>query len=266
MTREEVPLCKSCGGKTLFFDLLVRDPLSSKRYTILKCKKCGLGHTFPIDSELNGIYPNGYYGNRHGFTETYCVKRRIGRVLFIEPEKKDKKHLLDIGCGNGAFIQNIRKRLGWSVAGTEINSIMSNENDVNIGRCIEEVKNVGPFDYVTMWHTLEHMKVLNQILMEIANVLRKDGKIIIALPNNNSLQASFFKNKWLHLDVPRHRFHFDDMSLEKLLNKNGFEILYKWYQELEYDLLGWIQSALNTVFLDQNLFFRLLQGQQDEQI
>lgn len=252
--KEEILLCNSCGEKTLFSDLSVKDPLSSKLYTILKCSKCGLGHTFPIKADFNSIYPNSYYGNRHGFTESYCIKRRIRRLLFINREENEKR-LLDVGCGNGALIRNIRKRLGWLVAGTEINSMASKLDELYIGRCIEDVTNVAPFDYVTMWHTLEHMSGLNNILMEINKVMRKDGKLIIAVPNNNSLQARYFKNKWFHLDVPRHRFHFDDMSLGKLLNKNGFEIIYKWYQEIEYDLLGWIQSALNTMFSDQNVFF-----------
>jgi hypothetical protein len=69
-----------------------------------------------------------------------------------------------------------------------------------------------------------------------------------------------FGRHWLHLDVPRHLHHFSPESLGRMLQGAGFAPAQDWRLELEYDLAGWTQSALNALGLEPNLFFRHLQG------
>jgi hypothetical protein len=80
------------------------------------------------------------------------------------------------------------------------------------------------------------------------------------VPDAEGLQARVFGSSWFHLDVPRHLYHFGDRSLTQLLNDAGLTIVRRWHQELEYDLFGWAQSALNKLLPVPNVFFNNLTG------
>jgi len=97
-------------------------------------------------------------------------------------------------------------------------------------------------------------------LQESRNLLTPNGVLLVAVPDAGGLQARVFGSKWLHLDVPRHLYHFTRRSLENLLRVEGFAPVHEWHQEFEYDLLGWVQSALNFGTSPPNLFFDLLTG------
>lgn len=97
-------------------------------------------------------------------------------------------------------------------------------------------------------------------LREAHCLLSPSGVLIVAVPDAGGLQASLFGANWLHLDVPRHLCHFTRDSLTGLLRSEKFIPIREWHQELEYDLLGWSQSALNWGPAPPNLFFDLLRG------
>lgn len=174
-------------------------------------------------------------------------------------EELDGRRLLDVGCGDGSFLLALRDS-GWDVAGTEMNPEPPSMKGLVVKAHIEEFFNCEPFDCITMWHTLEHMQDIGTTLTLIYKLLKPGGKLIVAVPNNGSLQAAVFKRNWLHLDVPRHLYHFNVMSLQNLLESNRFFIQRQGYQELEYDLLGWTQSTLNSIFTTPNIFFDSLRG------
>jgi len=113
-----------------------------------------------------------------------------------------------------------------------------------------------------MWHTLEHMRDIKPTLTRIGGLLKPDGRLFIAVPNNGGFQAKIFRHGWLHIDPPRHLYHFDASSLGYCLQSAGYAIERQWHQEFEYDLLGWSQSALNCIMPDPNIFFDTLTGKQ----
>ena len=84
------------------------------------------------------------------------------------------------------------------------------------------------------------------------------GVLIVAVPDAGGLQARVFGRCWFHLDVPRHLFHFDMPSIRLLLDTTGFQVVDAWHHELEYDLFGWIQSALNGILKTPNVLFDFL--------
>ncbi|MGO9148022.1 MAG: class I SAM-dependent methyltransferase [Desulfomonilia bacterium] len=254
------PACVFCGNELVTHYSKVRDTITNEKFTIYKCVECGIGHTIPQPKNLIQYYDKTYYGNRHGFTEDYCIKRRK-KIVFSAMKDLDGKRLLDIGCGDGSFLLALKKS-GWDVVGTEINPNLELMKGLIVKGHIDEFSNCIPFDCITMWHTLEHMQDISSTLTQIYNLLKPSGKIIIAVPNNGSFQSIIFKRKWLHLDVPRHLYHFDVEALQNCLKTNRFVIKHQGYQELEYDLLGWTQSALNSIFTTPNIFFDYLRGKQ----
>lgn len=252
--------CNVCGDKLITRFPKILDPITNKKFAIHKCAGCGLGHTVPQPENLSRYYGSIYYGNRHGFTSGYCTRRRLRFVASAINEETGKR-LLDIGCGDGSFLLAARDA-GWEVMGTEINPDLARAAGLNVREEIEQLSDCTPFDFITMWHSLEHMRDIKSTLSQLSKLLKPNGKLLIAVPDNGGLQSKVFKHRWLHLDVPRHLYHFDYDSLSFCLRRNGFTIQHQWHQELEYDLIGWSQSTLNYFFPIPNVFFNYLTGKQ----
>lgn len=250
--------CTACGGKLEPCLAGVRDPLTNELFAISKCTECGLGHTLPQPQDLERYYGERYYGNRHGLTLRHCVRRRLGFVAAAMPTEKAGK-LLDIGCGDGTFLLSA-KAAGWEVMGTELNPQPARSRGLDVKGAVEQIEVSERFDCITMWHTLEHMRDIPAMLSQLVRLLKPQGRLIIAVPDFGGLQARLFKGRWLHADVPRHLYHFDAGSLQYCLGASGLSVRRRWHQELEYDLLGWSQSALNFILPEPNVFFDVLTG------
>jgi hypothetical protein len=98
------------------------------------------------------------------------------------------------------------------------------------------------------------------VLAQAGRMLAPGGLLVVAAPDAGGLQARLFGRHWLHLDVPRHLYHFDRPALAKMLEEAGFALVATHHQEFEYDLLGWAQSALNALTPLPNVFFAILAG------
>jgi SAM-dependent methyltransferase len=167
------------------------------------------------------------------------------------------RRLLDIGCGEGTFLQAARES-GWEVSGTELNSAPARQKGFEVLNSVEECAERGPFDCVTLWHSLEHMPDPAAAIASIRRLLTDDGLILIAVPDFEGLQSKTFGANWLHLDVPRHLYHFTATSIDGMLHRSDFVPVAHWHQEFEYDLMGWWQSALNGVLSTPNVLFDFL--------
>jgi SAM-dependent methyltransferase len=236
------------------------DPQTKEKFAVLSCAACGLGETHPLPESLDKYYAE-YYGGRHGWTNNFCAWRR---VRWLETNYVSKGRLLDVGCGDGTFLKTARRK-GWDVCGTELDAIRFDDSEFEIFGSLREVQakyGAKSFDAVTMWHTLEHFKNPREALENVSELLADEGVLLIAVPDACGWQARVFGRHWLHLDVPRHLFHFGFDSLETLLVQCGFSVKSSWHQEFEYDLLGWSQSGLNKLFNEPNVFFKTLSGHQ----
>lgn len=237
----------------------VIDPESGEVFSILVCDACGLGQTEPQPIDLAPYYRE-YYGNRHGRTALFRATRRLALVEASFKDTPGPKQILDIGCGSGEFLTEAKKK-GWSTVGTEMSEEVP--PGLTVYSELSEVKadfGLKSFDAVTLWHSLEHFRNPKQILLEVGELLKDDGRLLVAVPDRSGLQARIFGKHWFHLDVPRHLFHFGRDSLKGMLEENGFKVIRAWHQEFEYDLLGWSQSLMNKFFRTPNVFFKILTG------
>lgn len=252
--------CNTCGNNLRPYLHKVCDPLTGDEFAVSVCTHCGLGHTMPQPETLDKYYAARYYGNRHGFTTAYCMKRRMGFVTSALPKIDAGAKLLDIGCGDGSFLL-VARREGWNVMGTELNPLPARSAGLEVKDSVELIEGRNQFDCITMWHTLEHMRDIPSVLRNAHTLLKPEGCLVIAVPDFGGLQARIFGPRWLHVDVPRHLYHFDIRSLKSCLEEAGFIIHNRWHQEFEFDLLGWSQSALNYLMPSHpNLFFDTLTG------
>src|SRR5205823_10757107 len=78
------------------------------------------------------------------------------------------------------------------------------------------------FDVITMWHSLEHVHHPMKILREAHRLLVPGGRLLVAVPNIDSLPFRWFGSAWYGLDLPRHLTHFAPWTLHLMLERAGF--------------------------------------------
>lgn len=249
-------ICNICGKVLRESISEAVDPFTCESFSIFTCTCCEAGHTLPCPENVAQYYGASYYGRRHGFTADFRAKQRARIICTLFP-KREKLRLLDIGCGDGTFMEKAKQN-GWVVSGTEINPDQVIYNKENVCVALEDVYDNAPYDCITLWHSIEHLNDPLETMDHVRNLLHKDGVLLIAVPNSGSVQAKLFGCHWFHFDVPRHLYHFNLKSLKTLLNKTGFVIKNKRYGEVEYDILGWSQSIMNSFLPHPNLFFKIL--------
>tara|TARA_R100001369_G_scaffold29172_1_gene52454 strand:- start:144043 stop:144906 length:864 start_codon:yes stop_codon:yes gene_type:complete len=148
------------------------------------------------------------------------LKKKLNWIQSYFPEKGK---LLDIGAGTGEFLLQAKKQ-GWKVKGIEPDKkarILAKQKGIKL------VSNSGNFkaekvDVITMWHVFEHVYDLKNQIIELEQLLKKNGLLIIAVPNYKSYDASYYKEFWAAFDVPRHLWHFSHRSFKQLLAGTTF--------------------------------------------
>jgi 2-polyprenyl-3-methyl-5-hydroxy-6-metoxy-1,4-benzoquinol methylase len=254
------PVCGAVSWRPLY--LGVKDYLTDESFDVLICNDChqGLTHPIPKADEVSRYYPSRYRGNRHGFTDRFRTLRRSADLARHFP-RGFRGRLLDIGCGAGSFALH-QQTLGWKVTATEVDAALVDQlrgRGLDVHLASDSVGAIaGPFDAITCWHVLEHVEDVHKLLEWVHSLLKPDGVFQVGVPNFSSLQAGVFGKQWLHLDVPRHFYHFRADGLQRLLEQNGLETHTETTFVLEYDWFGAIQSTLNLLCTKPNLLFERL--------
>jgi 2-polyprenyl-3-methyl-5-hydroxy-6-metoxy-1,4-benzoquinol methylase len=227
--------CNLCGG-------LKTETIEESRfsYKTVKCIACGLVFVTPQPSRkfLTEAYTEDYFRPWLQDQRKQRSKMWQSRLNTLRRLSKTRGHLLDVGCGDGLFLELARND-GWLVTGTEISSFaMTYGRDqvgLNImqGDILEIEFPAKEFDAVTMWHVLEHTTRPFETLSKLRRLLKDDGVLIIAVPNlENKLSQWLYwliKGKRLHLfdpgDRELHLFHFNSKTIRLALEKAGFRVV-----------------------------------------
>ena len=129
--------------------------------------------------------------------------------------------LLDIGCGNGAFLGAFSNAMpGWTLAGTELSD--TNRATVEAIRGVEAlytcplVDTPGCFGMISLVHVLEHIADPSEFLRIVATKLEPGGTLFVEVPDA-------FDNPF-DLIIADHATHFSAASLTTLLEGAGFSI------------------------------------------
>lgn len=176
-------------------------------------------------------YISHHHQNRNLFEKIYGWVRRMSikrKINLINAFGLQGKTILDYGCGTGDFLQACSED-GWQILGIEPNSEarqMANvktDNKIYDGSLLEELQN-NSIDVITLWHVLEHIPDYNSIIDKLGQVLAREGRIVVAVPNFNSYDAQFYRQYWAGFDVPRHLWHFSQNSISRIFRNHGFDI------------------------------------------
>jgi 2-polyprenyl-3-methyl-5-hydroxy-6-metoxy-1,4-benzoquinol methylase len=153
------------------------------------------------------------------------------KVKLINSFNTKEKNLLDIGCGTGEFLVSAKKN-NWLVSGVEPNEnarIRSEEKiGVKVFSNLDELVLSGKknyFDVISLWHVLEHVSDYNQYINQLKKLLKKDGVLIIAVPNYKSYDAKYYQEFWAAWDVPRHLWHFSQKAINQIFDAKKMNVI-----------------------------------------
>lgn len=229
--------CPWCGKTTNQSYLKVKDYFLSKEdFELFKCEQCGLLFTEPRpnQNEIGKYYQSEeYYShqkNKKGFIpqiyesiKAINLKNKVNMAIEGKPNGK----LLDIGCGVGDFLVQVKNK-GWEIKGIEPSKEAKEIAKERIGflplnPSESSIMPDNSFDVITMWHVLEHVEDLKQQTTELFRLLKPEGRLVIALPNYKSYDCEYYKDKWAAWDVPRHLNHFSPTCIQNIMTSVGFK-------------------------------------------
>jgi SAM-dependent methyltransferase len=135
---------------------------------------------------------------------------------------------LDIGCGTGEFLSR-SKQHGFKAEGIEPSDSAKQQAIENFSLSVngeEHLKTLKSksYDFITLWHVLEHVYHLNDRMAELKRLIKDEGHIIIAVPNLKSFDALKYEEHWAAYDVPRHLYHFSEQDIKTLATKHGLTV------------------------------------------
>lgn len=197
-------------------------------YQINKCLGCGLIFSSPIlpEKKINSLYCRSdieYSELTPYLNQTYYnhLKSRL------KTGSRDIK-ILDVGCGNGFFLEMLQSRGIKEVYGIEPSrkAKLKSSNFLK-NRIKNEIFKSGVyplnfFDVITCFHTLDHVSDPNSFLQDAYGILKRNGFTFFVVHNCDSFLAKAFGEKLAIFDI-EHIYLFNKHTLKLIFRKNGFK-------------------------------------------
>ncbi len=260
--------CKICGNEENNEIFKVKEMMFGTKevFDYFECNSCGCLQIIDVPPDIERYYSDEEYYSfdklrkvRNTLTKFIRIKRneyilfnqgRLGKLvneIFPHPGdsifyvlndvdlKRDCK-ILDVGCGNGAFLYYLRE-LGFNNL-TGIDPYISKEiigEDLKIFRIsIQEIPDDAKFDLVIFNHSLEHLSHPSETISKLSEILSEKGLCIIRMPVKNDYIWDLYGTSWMQIDAPRHFYIHTTQSFQTLLNESNLEIKKIVFDSSEY--------------------------------
>jgi SAM-dependent methyltransferase len=274
MSKVHYTHCPVCGSSDIHPLLTAKDhSVSGEEFVIWQCQSCTLRFTqdVPDESSIGPYYQSqdyishsntskGLLNKLYQAVRKFTLGQKSGLVI---SRTTNHGRILDIGAGIGAFLNEMKGK-GWDIEGIEpdYGARQQAKNLFAIDlKPTPELQHIphNSFDAITLWHVLEHVESLQDYVALLKQLLKKNGKIFIAVPNYSSLDADLYGNRWAAYDVPRHLYHFTPRSIDVLVQKHGMKIIARkpmWFDAFYISLLSskyrtgktsWLGAGINGI-------------------
>ena len=213
--------CLICNSKK------VKELPAYSDHFLIKCQDCSFVFVkkIPREQELFDFYENSYV--RTNYFSSITIKR-YNELLDLFEKYRKTNNLLDVGSGNGFFLE-IAKARGWNVYGTELTNqaVKECENkgfQMKKGSLNEVDFKADQFDVITSFEVIEHINNPKEIVKEMHRILRTNGYIYITTPNFNSVLRYRLKSRYDVIEYPNHLCYYTKKTLRLLFMNAGFSV------------------------------------------
>ncbi len=223
LIKEPLILCKNMPASAQ--DIPTKDELPKDKgidLNLCQCSGCGL---VQFDCE-----PVSYYRDvirAGGYSTTMVELRRTQYKHFIEKCNLKNKKIIEVGCGQGEFLQvltefpvkayGIEHKLSLVEKAREKGLCVENEFTENAECALSN----GPFDAFLSFNFLEHQPDPNTMMRCIYNNLSDNGFGLVTVP---SFEYILEHNSFYEL-LRDHIANYTEDTLRFLMEKNGFKVL-----------------------------------------
>lgn len=192
----ECPLCREANYK-----LCKQGVRHAEDVDVHECLGCGLVYLWPqpSDERLAAFYTNEYRNvyddptpaERHG-TDMPEASQRVDR---LKPILSQRARVLEIGSGSCAFLKSISAHVG-EVVGVEPDQAtrawFSTVSAIHVYHDLDEVPVAGGFDFIVLFHVLEHLSDPVSFLKQLEGRLNVGGRIVVEVPNVDDALMSLY--------------------------------------------------------------------------
>jgi len=256
--------CPVCNDSAEIFDSMQTDRRKGLqgKWEYHACRNCGLISISPLPclQDLGGYYSNNSISPAIKFASgrgaRFPVLRKAFHFISGDVDPRDfigatkGMRVLDYGCGCAGHLSDFHARgvriSGAEIAGSLVDACNANGLDV---RKVDDMDRIPfedcEFDMVYLMQVFEHLRDPIGFMRELNRILKPDGKVYIALPNNRSVWRKVFGKNWVSgWFAPFHLYHFDRETLSRMAREHGFEPTSCWTRTPE----SWFRLNLKAFF------------------
>jgi SAM-dependent methyltransferase len=199
-------------------------------YRLVKCNTCGLVRSDPV-APLEMV-AQLYQQSSFTYTDEVAnLKRTYGRYLAeLDNCGARKGALLEIGCGNGFFLQQALAQGYRSVRGVE-------PSQAAVGQAAPEVRNAivcdlmrpglfgpGEFDVICLFQVFDHVPDPGALLDACFAALRPGGLVLSLNHNIEAVSARLLGERSPIVDI-EHTYLYSPATMARLFTAHGFGVL-----------------------------------------
>ena len=245
------PLCGLEGGREILAGTDHRRGTLGD-FRVIECPSCRLARTDPWPDDPGAWYPDEY--PQHGGSESLTARAsrgalerasrpgagRLGRLLGRAVPEADTggplgpaSRILDVGAGTGGAVAAFRAA-GHDAWGVEpsLRAVLVAEARGTTGVVPGALDDAlesglipsGDYDLVRMSQVLEHVPDPVALLRTLRRIISPSGRLVVGVPNLNSLARRMTGGAWDGLEFPRHLVHYTRDSLLWVLALGGFAV------------------------------------------
>lgn len=197
-----------------------------QHFRIVRCQSCGLLRSDPAASPdaLAALYRDSAMTYAD---EVANLRKTYGRYL---ARLRHRGSLLEIGCGNGFFLEEARRQ-GYHVQGIEPSEEARSRAAEDVrGRIVSGIFRAGvfdgdSFDVIAAFQVLDHLSDPIDVLEECRRILKPGGLILMLHHNAGAMSAKVLGERSPIIDI-EHTFLYTPETMRALLSKTRFEVLH----------------------------------------
>jgi len=204
-------------------------------FKLFKCKDCDFVFVNPRPEQkyISNFYKSESYWGEDLNTNRVDVESREEKfsTIYNLIDFSNKSSIFDVGAGTGQFLSKF-KELGWNVDGIEYSKdavLFARKRyklHLKSGDLLKAKLNKNEkFNYIVINNVLEHLYKPLDTLILLEKFLADEGKLILAVPNIDSLGFKIFIRNWYPLQPPIHLSQFEPKTIENILNRSGFKVI-----------------------------------------
>ena len=226
----------------------VRQDIAADEVTFWQCAGCGLQVADPMASWSAEHYPAEVH------TLEFDHFEALAALATLPPRR-----VLDVGCGDGQFLARAAA-LGHTVMGIDFDpgdvaavrrlGLEAHVGDFSQVQALIREQGREPFDVVTMFQVIEHLRDPAAVFAQLAGVVGPDAVLMVGTPSMLRYTRRLLGPRGVQVSdywdyPPEHTLRWSEAALRAFLARHGWRV-----ERVAYEPLAPVQAALHLTALD----------------